>query len=310
MPYAEDMDRIPVPPLPGESVIGQLGPTMIEFRDMIQTDASRWVTGSTLAAAVAFAGYRGHALSTGGALAAIAIGGLIVGAGGWWTGLLLVAFFVFSSALSRSRPRMTPAPGQMPQARGHQRDAVQVVANGGIPVLCAIAGALVSNADPWLTAAASAIAGATADTWATEIGRRSGQRPRSIITWQPLAPGTSGAISVVGTAGSGAGALLIAALAAAGSAADVWIDAPVPHILIVVAIAGFAGSLLDSLLGATLQALWWCPACDVLTESPVHRCGTVARLRRGVAFMNNDLVNAVSITGAGAVGYALGYVRF
>jgi uncharacterized membrane protein len=79
-------------------------------------------------------------------------------------------------------------------------------------------------------------------------------------------------------------------------------------VFIVFGISGIGGSLFDSVLGATLQGIWWCPACDALTESATHHCGSSTSLQRGVSFMDNDLVNAIAITGAGIVGLVLGYV--
>lgn len=284
---------------------------MISVPDPLQLDLSRWILGVVLAGAVAVAGHRTRSLTPHGAFAATIVGGSIVGSGGWWTGLLLVAFFVSSSALSRIRPRGMPIADQVMQvrqARGDERDAVQVVANGGIPVICAVVGWLMASPEPWLLAAASAIAGATADTWATEIGRHSGTPPRSIITRNPVPPGTSGAVSALGTTGSITGAVLIAAIAALGAAADVWAHAATLPVLIVVGFSGVIGSLLDSLLGATVQGIWWCPACNPYTESAVHQCGTTTRLQRGISFMDNDLVNAISIAGAGMSGLVLAFV--
>lgn len=273
--------------------------------DVLQGDLTRWIAGFLLAAIVAFMGFRTRSLSTSGALAAVATGGTIVGAGGWWTGFLLVAFFVSSSALSRVWPQPPIAKAGTRQARGHRRDAVQVLANGGVPVFCAIAGPALANPTPWLVAAAAAIAGATADTWATEIGRTNSSPPRSIVTRRTMAPGTSGAVSATGTAASAAGAVLIAALAALGAAAELWVDAAVSGIIMAVAVAGIAGAVLDSVLGATVQGVWWCPTCHEATESKRHHCGSPTRLVRGMGFVDNDLVNATSVAGAGALGIIL-----
>ena len=273
--------------------------------DVSQGDAIRWIAGFVLAAIVALAGYRTRSLSASGAVAAVAIGGLLVGAGSWWSGLLLVAFFVTSSALSRLWPHRVGTGAGVQQTRGNRRDAVQVLANGGIPVTCALLALPATDPTLWLVTSASAIAGATADTWATEIGGTSTSPPRSIVTGKRLAPGTSGAISVIGTLGSVAGAILIAALAALGANMRVWVDAPAPGVFLVVALAGGAGSLLDSVLGATVQGIWWCPACNRATESPHHVCGSATTLVRGAAIMTNDLVNAIAISGAAAVGMLL-----
>ncbi|CAA9576336.1 MAG: Phytyl-phosphate kinase [uncultured Thermomicrobiales bacterium] len=275
---------------------------MFPIPDVIPGDVTRWIVGFLLAMIVAFAGFRTRSLSASGAITAVATGGLLVGAGGWWSGLLLVAFFVSSSALSRAWPKRITAGTRIRQARGHRRDAVQVLANGAVPVICALAAVSVADPVPWLVAAASAIAGATADTWATEIGRASSSSPRSIVSGRRMAPGTSGAVSGIGTMGSAAGAVMIAVLAAAGAATNVWANVAAPSIFVVVAVAGLAGALLDSVLGATVQGIWRCPACNETSESPRHQCGSAARLVRGIAFVDNDIVNALAIAGAAGAG--------
>jgi uncharacterized membrane protein len=54
------------------------------------------------------------------------------------------------------------------------------------------------------------------------------------------------------------------------------------------------GSMLDSLLGATVQAIYYCPACDKETERRIHTCGTKTRPLRGWPWMNNDVVNFIA----------------
>ena len=144
----------------------------------------------------------------------------------------------------------------------------------------------------WLVGVAGALAASNADTWATEAGLLARTRPRLITNLQPVDPGTSGAISWLGSAAALAGAILIGLVALPFAEST--------SVLIVIAVAGVLASFLDSLMGATVQAQYWCDQCDQTTERhPTHACGTPTSHIRGWTWLGNDQVNlAASITGA------------
>ncbi len=255
---------------------------------------------------IALAAVRAHALTRFGALAAFAVGAVTFAAGTIGTALILLAFFLTSVTLSRAGKARKRA--LVDAAKGGPRDARQVLANGGIATLCLIAWIVRDHgmaASAWFVAFAGAYAAATADTWGTEIGTLAAQPPRSIATGAVLATGISGGVSGPGTAAEIAGAVLIAvltpiALLLALPGTPVGVHALARLILPVFA-GGFGGALLDSLLGATLQARRWCPACERECEVDPHPCGTATVARRGLPWLDNDAVNLAAAAAGAAI---------
>lgn len=260
---------------------------------------ARAAAGALAAALIAFAARHAGALATSGALAATGVGAVAV-AGGWRWGVLLVLYFIASSLLSRVgdgvKSRRTAGIGE----KGRARDAAQVLANGGVFALCVLASALADGpaAASLGAAAAGALAAATADTWATEIGTLLGGTPRAVLTLRPVPPGTSGGVSPAGTA-----AMIVGALFIALSARTLALTAA----LAIVTLAGSAGALADTLLGATLQERRWCDACARGTERAVHDCGAPSRHVGGLAVMNNDVVNFLATLVGAAVAALLAF---
>lgn len=259
--------------------------------------------GLALSGTIAILAYRRGSLSSSGAFGAVIVGTLIFGCGGWVWGLTLITFFVSSSALSHYKESAKENLAEK-FAKGHRRDLGQTLANGGVGALLAIAFALWEQ-PPLFAAFLGAMATVNADTWATELGVLNASPPRLITNGRVVEIGTSGGVSSLGTAASAAGALaiglaalifsLLDQLLAGGS--DVWRYAwAVPAALV----GGSVGSLVDSLLGASAQAMFFCPNCEKETEKRLHGCGTPARHKRGWRWLNNDVVNLLS-SGIGAL---------
>jgi uncharacterized protein (TIGR00297 family) len=183
-------------------------------------------------------------------------------------------------------------------AKTGTRDLGQALANGGVAAAAVLLFGVTGN-PAYMGAVLGALAAANADTWATELGVLSRSAPRLITNFRHAAPGTSGAISLAGTLAALGGAAFVGVVGALGDA-SLW------RLLPWVALAGLGGCLLDSLLGATVQAIHWCPACQKETERTVHRCGQTTVLRRGLTWLGNDTVNLLA-TLAGAV---IGYLAF
>ena len=242
------------------------------------------VIGAFAAVTIATAALRVRAVTRTGAVAAACVGTLCFGAS-LTIAAALVTFFVTSSLLSRWR---NSAKKLLGFEKTGERDALQVLANGGVAaVLSAILvlrGQIMGSPlrDAITVVVLASLASANADTWATEIGSAYGVQPRLILTGRLANRGESGAVSVPGAVASLLGALVIALFAA-----------PFGHVraMVIVTLSGCIGSLVDSMLGATLQAHWRVAGSDAWTEKRVDGM----RPERGLWFMNNDAVNFVSI---------------
>jgi uncharacterized protein (TIGR00297 family) len=286
----------------------------------VSADPAAVVLDLLLAIVVVAPAYRMNALTRGGAVAAVVVGAVtlgtlqLVGAG------VLLAFFVTSVVLSRfGRARKR---GLVDVGKHGARDAMQVIANGGVATFCALASGLTSDVR-WTFAFAGAYAAATADTWATEVGTVLGGTPRSVLTMRPIPSGLSGGVSFAGTVAEIAGAAWIGAVflwlwvhgtdrTSAAYGINLWpwfvVDAlhrPLWLLLLAVPIAGVAGATLDSVLGATLQELRRCDVCARTCETDPHACGAATHLVRGVRGFSNDVVNLLATAAGAAVAFAI-----
>ena len=240
-----------------------------------------------------FAQVRIKGLSASGTLAAVAAGAACVAAGWTWVALLLV-FYISSTLLSHYRREAKRSRTREVVEKSGDRDMWQVAANGGVFTVLALAFAFHPER-AWYVSAAGALAASTADTWSTEIGMLARQAPRSIVSFREVPPGTSGGITFAGLLGGIAGALFIGMTALVLG----WPRATLYAALI----GGIGGSLIDSVLGATIQGRRWCATCNVQTEQHVHVCGTATQPAGGISWLGNDLVNFFCSLGGALLGY-------
>ncbi|NPV90931.1 MAG: DUF92 domain-containing protein [Firmicutes bacterium] len=259
---------------------------------------------SVLGAALA---YLRRDLTLLGALGAAAVGTLIAYCGGWNWFIVLAAFFISSSAATVFKA------GRKEEVQKHfsktrPRDLGQVLANGGIPALMAVLFAVVGEKPVFYLVFLGAMATATADTWATEIGVLAKGRVLSIRDWKKVERGTSGGVSLLGTLAGLTGALLIAAVGGVWGLLFSGFYIPVEYIIPPVTIGGFLGCLLDSVLGAAVQARYECSVCGLVTEKDGHCCGPDP-LVGGWRWVDNDLVNFMSSLLGGIITVAVVFLH-
>src|SRR5882724_11573611 len=139
----------------------------------------QFLSGFVIAVLIAFGAYRAGSLNRSGAYAATVMGTLVFGLGGWQWAVLLLAFFITSSVLSRAFGKRKQGPDEK-FSKGGRRDAGQVFGNGALAAV--FAGLHYFYPDvPWVWVAfAGCLAAVNADTWATELGVLNPGPPRMI----------------------------------------------------------------------------------------------------------------------------------
>ena len=220
------------------------------------------------------ASLRANILDKQGIIAA-ALLGLFVGFLGHWTWLLLLLCFLLSSHIATKwRFEEKTERGLNESADGH-RGWVNVAANGGMPALVALLTFVVNDWESGLWMFAAAVAVATSDTWASEIGCLD-HRVRMITTLKPCEAGVNGGFSPNGQLAAAAGGLLIGASALVASL--VMFSTSISDQIVIAGIVaglGFLGCQIDSILGAVLENRGF------LTKGSVNALSIIA----GVALM-------------------------
>lgn len=176
------------------------------------------------------------------------------------------------------------------EKKGSSRDWIQVEANSLMALLASV-GYLAGLGQSFLIMFSCSVAEACADTWAGEIGRHSKRQPVSIRNFKPVEKGTSGGISVLGLCAS----LLASAMIALFH--SLFFEFTVSSFFII-CFSAFVGCLMDSLLGATCQALYK-DGKGLFTEKETDE------LVRGIRWIDNDTVNLMSNVFASVLGLSL-----
>jgi len=182
------------------------------------------------------------------------IGGVVVGTiiylclgiGGF---LILFTFFTLGSWSSKHKYKWKALHGVAQENKG-RRGVKHALAKGGVGLAMAIMALLTDMPEIFTIAFVAAFATATFDTVSSELGQIYGKRPILITTMKSVPVGTDGAISVEGT--------ILGVL----SAALVGAEAYLLHLItlssiIIIMIAAFIGTTVESVLGATIERRKW-----------------------------------------------------
>lgn len=233
-----------------------------------------------------------RSLSISGAFAAIILGTAIFYFGGVYLSAIMVAFFASSSLLSKFKKNRKAFTYDIHEKSGG-RDYVQVFANGGAGLIFSALWFATSK-PVYLIAYTVSFAAANADTWASELGVLSRGKPISILNFKRVEKGVSGAVSILGTISAVLGAGFIAVIFFIIFILRFGFSTSAILLSLIVVILGFTGCIIDSLLGAAIQAKYRCEVCGRITERKIHH-NKSTKLAAGFRYINNDAVNFISI---------------
>lgn len=233
---------------------------------------------------VAFLSYKLRLLTLSGSVMAIVIA-IFIYLGFQWKGLVLLGIFFITSSFWSVLKKKEKELVEERLEKSSRRDWQQVFANGGVAALCSVLYYWTKDPNYYILFAI-ALATSNSDTWASEIGTLSKVKPLSIKTWKRVPKGTSGAISGLGTMAALLGSLLM------GIISYSLFQLPT-FLFLFVFLFGFFGNVIDTFLGAYVQAVYQCPICHMETEKRYH-CKRETTLIQGWDFLDNDGVNFLS----------------
>ena len=193
--------------------------------------------------------------------------GCAIGSSIWiingYTGLLLMATFFLLGTLSTMWGIDIKYKNGFAENETSRRDAGQVFANAGIPLLlCFINFIYPTQSNVINLMIAGSFSAATADTLSSELGNRYGKNFYNIITFRRDTKGMNGVVSMEGTGFGVLGSGVIASVYALSNSWDI-------HFFIIL-LAGTFGNIVDSILGATLERK------NYLTNNQVNFLNTAA----------------------------------
>lgn len=231
--------------------------------------------------------------------AAVTAALMLTAAAVFWgfTGMTLyLALFALSSLIGAVGRKRRKERAMRIHKRTGARKVVQVLANG-LPALVMAAIWFFTGLAPFKVAAAASLAAGFADSVAGDVGVLSRGKTVSVLGFRRVERGMSGGITL-------AGSIATVLASALGAAIPAFFGEYGAALFGVGTLGAVAGCTLDSVLGASVQALYRCGECGRETER-TECCGKPTELVRGLGFMDNDAVNCVAVTFAAVVGGAI-----
>lgn len=227
-----------------------------------------------------------------GSLASGAIGFIYYLGGGLFAFLFIMVPTVAVVILSLIKKTLKREAEEQVVKRGSKKDLIQVLANGLAPTILFIIHLFVHQ-QFLVLAALVATTALYSDSFSSDVGVLSRKRPYDFLRRKSVDPGVSGGITLLGSFSG----LIVSALG--GLTLYLHYHLALPYLFLLMLLP-LVGPLVDTILGSSLQAQYRCGICGKITEKTLH-CGEKTSLVKGLKWLNNDMVNLISLFVSGGV---------
>lgn len=249
----------------------------------------------TLSLLLTILAYIKKALTTNALLCAFIFACLITYFGGFISYLILVLVFLGTLIGSKIGAAKRIQINHDIIKKPHKKDTYQILANVGLGTLFIIIYGFTNNFI-YLIIYASIMAESLSDSLASDIGVLSKKPPINILTFKKSIKGLSGNISLLGICSSLIGSLIISSI--------FYIFYHQFSSFLAILLSGFLGTIVDSVLGSTIQVKYKCQKCLQITEREEH-CQIKTKYYKGFKFINNDCVNFLSNVSTSIISYII-----
>ena len=239
---------------------------------------------------ISFYTYKKNLLTLNASLLAFVIAIIFYISGGPLFYTLLLTFFFSSSYMTKLKKERKKEENKIHERSGSKRDSIQVIVNSLAALIMAIL-YLIYKEDYYIIAFCSALAATNADTWASEIGILSKHNPISILRLKPVKKGISGGITLLGLFASLLGSFFITFIYFLFNLNNLSMTILINSLIIL--LAGTLGSIIDSILGDSIQAKYKDNESEEITEKKISN-NKENELIKGYKIINNDMVNLLS----------------
>lgn len=244
-----------------------------------------------ISASILIAAFRLKSITTDGMVAAILTAVTLYSLGGVWIASALLVFFILGSIVSKIRNDVKRKAESLQDDTG-ARNWKQVLANSLPASILLWLFYMYPNEKIFLLLSFAVFSAAASDTFSSEIGMMSKGKVFSILTGKQIPNGVSGGVSIIGLLAGLLGSILLSVLTIPEFGMSGFTAA---------SLLGFTGTLIDSILGASIQRKYKGVKGNLQDKSEPHHNIPIS----GFRYITNNAVNLITLILVPLIGYII-----